>query len=402
MKDFIYSGGLVARMQLLDSSGTVLTDTSGTVGDGLNLDRYTLNTGTYYVKFTQITGSDPYTFRITSDYAGDVTGTARNLGDITNNSRQLYDMVGLFGFPTYDDATDLYKFTLSRTSPIDIKLHIAQGLTPPTFDASLQLARDTNGDGFIQAGEIFSQSANTGDDAISTTLAAGTYYAVVVRNGAYTSYQLDLDSDFDANAGDPAAYKNMSKAVGLGTLVGEATQYGGFGISAGDFADYYKFTVSATGTVSIGASNLGPFTSRTTYTPSIAIIRDANNNLKNDTGESIVTGTGRVTATLAPGTYYLGLFGNGQQLSYYTRLVSDYAGNTLGTARPMGAVNVYSPTTQSFRDYIEQNFGSGSDVNDFYRFDLPETFRVQLNTSGVAGEDLSLSLIKDVNNNGID
>jgi len=40
-----------------------------TVGDGLNVDRYTLNTGTYYVRYTQLSGSDPYTFRIVSDYA---------------------------------------------------------------------------------------------------------------------------------------------------------------------------------------------------------------------------------------------------------------------------------------------------------------------------------------------
>jgi len=35
MKDFTYSGGLVARMQLLDASGNVLSDTSGNVGNEL-------------------------------------------------------------------------------------------------------------------------------------------------------------------------------------------------------------------------------------------------------------------------------------------------------------------------------------------------------------------------------
>src|SRR5262249_4441276 len=91
MKDFTYSGGLVATMQLLDKDGNAMTTTSGTVGDGLNLDRYTLDTGTYYVKFTQLSGSDPYTFRITSDYAGDTVGTARNLFDMTNRSFQAND-----------------------------------------------------------------------------------------------------------------------------------------------------------------------------------------------------------------------------------------------------------------------------------------------------------------------
>src|SRR5262249_14536846 len=155
--------------------------------------------------------------------------------DMTNRSFEAYDMVGLFGLPTYDDSMDLYKFTLSKTSPLDVKLQIAQGQTPPTFDASLQLARDTNNDGQIEAGEVFAQSANTGDDAISTTLAAGTYYVVVVRNGAFTSYELDLDSDLDANG----SFNNMSRANNIGSLVGETTFDGGFGISPGDIADYY-------------------------------------------------------------------------------------------------------------------------------------------------------------------
>src|SRR5262249_35134160 len=147
-----------------------------------------------------------------------------NLYDMTNRSFEAYDMVGgPFGLPTYEDAIDLYKFTLSKTSPLDVRLQIAQGLTPPNFDASLELAQDTNGDGLIEPGEVFAQSANTGDDAISTTLAAGTYYAVVVPNGFYTSYQLDLDSDLDANG----SFNNMSKAINLGSLVGETTFYGG-------------------------------------------------------------------------------------------------------------------------------------------------------------------------------
>ena len=42
----------------------------GVVGDGLNIENKSLNTGTYYVKYTQISGSDPYTYRIVSDHLG--------------------------------------------------------------------------------------------------------------------------------------------------------------------------------------------------------------------------------------------------------------------------------------------------------------------------------------------
>src|SRR5262249_39089532 len=130
-------------------------------------------------------------------------------------------------------------------------------------------------------------------------------------------------------------------------------------------------------------------------------IRDANGNRINDVGETIIYASGRVTKALPAGTYYIGLFGDGQQIDYNMRIVPDFAGNTLATARPMAAIDVLNPPTQTFKDYIEQNFGPGSDVDDFYRFDLPVTSQVQLNTTGVPGEDLSLSLIKDANNNGV-
>jgi hypothetical protein len=399
MKDFDYLGGLQAQMQLLDKDGNVMTGTSGVVGDGLEIDGFRLDAGTYYVKMTQTFGSDPYTFRLTSDYAGDTTGTARELGDVTNRSREMFDMVGgPFGIPAYEDAMDLYRFTLTKTSPLDLRLHIGQDLTPPNFDASLGLARDSNGDGVIESNEIFSQSANTGDDSLSTTLAAGTYYAVVVPNGFYTSYQLDLDSDPDSTG----SFSNMSKAVDLGSVVGETTFYGGFGISPGDSLDYYKFTLPTAGTITFGASNDGLFApiSRSRFTPTVAVIRDANGNKINDVGETIASASGRLTKSLAAGTYYLQVIGDGRQIDYYARLVPDFAGNTLGTARVMAAIDPLGPSTQTFRDYIEA-YGPSSDQNDFYRFDLSKPTNVSLTTSGVPGEDLSLSLIHDANNNGI-
>lgn len=401
MKDFTYSGGLTAQMQLLDKDGNAMLTTSGTVGDGLNFDGVSLGIGTYYVKFTQLSGSDPYTFRINADYAGDTTATARNLGDVSNTSREEFDMVGgPFGLPTYEDATDLYKFTFSKTAPLDLRLQIAQGQTPPTFDASLGLAQDTNGDGLIEANEVLQQSANTGDDSISTTLSPGTYYVVVSQNGFYTSYQLDMDSDLDANPTDPAGFKSMSKAIDLGSLVGETDFNGGFGITPTDIADYYKFTMPVAGSVSVNVGNVN-FFSRTQFTPNVAVIRDANGNRVNDVGETLVSGSGQVTINLAAGTYYFGVFSDGEQIDYFGEIFADFAGNTLNSARAMAPITVFNPPTQTFKDFIEQDFGAGSDTNDFYRFDLPATYQTTLSTSGLAGEDLSLSLIRDLNNNGV-
>jgi len=404
MKDF--AGGLQATMELLDSNGNVLQTVFGTPLSGLNIDRYSAPVGTYYVRYTQNSGSNPYNIRIVTDYAGDVTGTARNLGNVSGSSRRLYDMVGgpFSGLPTYEDANDLYKFTLDKTSPIDIRLDIDTNLFPtPTFDANLRLARDLNNDGFISANEVFLSSSNPGDDSLSTTLAAGTYYIQVVQNGAYTNYQLDIDSDFDSVPGDPQAYNNMSKARSLGTLAGE-TPYieDGFGItSGGDISDYFKFTMSTAGQLSAVAFT-NSYYSRDTQAPNLSIVQDLNNNQRLDTGEIITPfSVGSLTANLAAGTYFLRVGGNGGQSAYSLRLVSDYSGKTLGTARPLAAISGTTPPNQIFQDYIEQFFDAFSDVNDFYRFDLASTYEVTLNTTGVAGEDLSLSLIKDVNNNGV-
>ncbi|MBX9256908.1 DVUA0089 family protein [Desmonostoc muscorum CCALA 125] len=403
MKDFTYTGGLQARMELLDSNGNVLQTTSGTVGNGLNVDRYSAPAGTYYVRYTQTYGSDPYTLRIVTDYAGDVTGTARDLGNVSGSSRRLYDMVGgSFGLPTYEDANDLYKFTLDKTSPIDIRLDIDTSAFPtPTFDANLRLARDVNNNGFISADEVFLSSSLLGDDQLSTTLGAGTYYVQVVQNGAYTNYQLDIDSDFDAVASDPQAYNNLSKARSLGNLIGETPYINdGFGISAGDFSDYFKFTMTSAGRLSASAFT-NSYYSRATQNPTLSIVRDLNNNQRLDAGETITPFTvGSLSANLAAGTYFLHTNGTGEQAAYYLRLVSDYAGNTLGTARSLAAIAGATPPNQTFQDYIEQSFDASSDVNDFYRFDLSSPYEVTLNTTGVAGEDLSLSLIKDANNNG--
>lgn len=392
------SGNLVAGMQLLDANGFVLANGSGTDGS-LNLDRYSANAGTYYVKFTQTSGAGDYQYRIKSDYAGDVTGTARNLGNLTGTSRQMYDMVGGSFLPTYEDAKDLYKFTITQTIKVDLSLTIPSSFTAPTFDANLSLARDTDNNGFISSGEVFASSSNAGNDQLSATLTPGTYYAQVTQNGAYTSYKLDLDADFDSNLGDPKPYLNMSKARSA-LLNGETFFEDGFGISAGDFRDFFKFQMTAAGKFSASVF-VNPYYSRSTYSPSLVVVKDLNNNQRFDTGET-VTGlfTNSLTANLAAGTYYLATSGNGEQLAYQLRMLPDYAGNTLAKARVMAAIPG-TPSTQIFRDYIEQSFDSSSDVYDFYSFNLPGANRVTLSTTGVAGEDLSLSLIKDANNNGI-
>ena len=197
---------------------------------------------------------------------------------------------GPFGLPTYEDATDLYKFTLSpdladgREAADRPGPHRRRRSTP-----SLQLARDTNSDGFIQPGEIIAQSANTGDDAISTTLAAGTYYVVVVPNGFYTSYQLDLDSDLDANPatrgvqehvqGDKHRFAHRRDDL-LRRVRHQRRRH----------RRLLQVHLTERGHDLPRREQHRLFSPHPRHTPSVAIIRDANNNGIYDNGEAIVTG----------------------------------------------------------------------------------------------------------------
>jgi Ca2+-binding RTX toxin-like protein len=394
---------LTTVMELLDSNGFVLATGSNNSDGSHDLDRFSLAIGDYYVRFKQTSGASDYQFRIVSDYAGETTNTARDLGNLTGTSRQLYDMVGGPFLISYSDASDLYKFTLDRTALVNLSLSISSFLTAPTFDANLRIVKDANGDGFITSNEVLFSSSNPGDDSLNTTLTAGTYYAQVVQNGAYTGYKLDLNSDLDGNPLDPKPYLNFSKARNVGVLVGETpfnTLTDGFGIG-GDFTDFFRFQMSAAGTI-VASTSLNPYYSRSTYTPTLQIFRDLNNNQRLDAGENVTPSkAGLLSATLAAGTYYLSVVGNGEQQSYDVRMVSDYAGNNLATARALAPIVGATPALQTFRDYIDQPGFPLSDANDFYRFTLSSSYAVLLNTTGVAGEDLSLSLIRDVNGNSI-
>src|SRR5205823_7758015 len=97
---------------------------------------------------------------------------SRNLGDITNSSRELIDMVSAFGGATYTDLTDLYQFSVSEVSPLNMLLHVDTSTFPTSnFGADLALAQDANFDGHITSNEFITSINNlSGDKAINTAL----------------------------------------------------------------------------------------------------------------------------------------------------------------------------------------------------------------------------------------
>lgn len=394
---------LVQTIQLLDADGNVLAN-GFTDGNGVSINSYTAPAGTYYARLTQTSGSGNYGLRIVSDYAGNTTAAARDLGNLTNTSRHVTEMVSGFGGVSYDDALDLYKFTLdtAATAYVNLDMETTSLYPPPTFDADFFVGRDSNFNGVIDPGEKTYTSTNPGDDALQLALSAGTWYLGVNQDGAYTTYDLDLDVDLDQANNLQPAYKNMSRAIELGTLNGYGTIDGGFGRVNGssDFTDFYKFTMATGGRLSAFANN-NDFYSRTPNDPYITVIRDANNNQTYDAGEevAIASNSDLKNVSLAAGTYYLRFSNDGQQAAYYGFVTADYAGNTLATARNLGSVG--GNKTQTSNDYVEQVFDASSDSNDFYKWTLTTQLAATFTTDGVNGEDLRLTLIKDGNGNGV-
>lgn len=115
----------------------------------------------------------------TVDLAGNTLGTAFNIGVLDNstaNDAATYsDNIG-----TLSDQNDYYKFTLQNSSTVALSLAGLQA------NADLWLARDTNGNGSLDDGEVIAQSNNAGTEnelISSQILSAGTYF-IRVRSAA--------------------------------------------------------------------------------------------------------------------------------------------------------------------------------------------------------------------------
>ena len=166
-----------ADVQLLNSSGTVIT-TSAATGSTSESITSLLSAGTYYARVYQFSGDTTYGLSLTAlpvDNAGNTLATARAVGTLTA-TQSFSDWVGSV------DLDDYYSFNVGTQSNLTLSL------TGLSANADVQLLNSS--------GTVITTSAAGGSSSESITrqLSAGTYYARVYRYSGDTNYSLSLNA----------------------------------------------------------------------------------------------------------------------------------------------------------------------------------------------------------------
>ncbi len=150
---------------------------------------------------------------------------------------------------------DLYTFSISETSSINLNLHhISVG-----DDADLSLYQDSNGNGLFDENDELLASSDLGGDAdesINYLADPGDYIAVVKRYDLGSQGHLDYELDLSATSTLPLpdqAPNLLSREVNLGILSGETTSLDWVGNT--DTSDTYAFSLGEGG-VNISLSEL--------------------------------------------------------------------------------------------------------------------------------------------------
>ncbi len=183
---------------------------------------------------------------------------------------------------------------------------------------------------------------------------------------------------------------SLAGAANAGTLTGRSSFNDS--LTATNLADVRKFTLSAAATFSAAISGLS-------QNADLQLIKDTNNNLLVDAGETLATSAHSGTAvesiskSLAAGTYYVRVFKTVAASTNYTlTLKSDSAGNALTTSRNVGTI---STAALAFKDFVGKD-----DAADFYKFTLAGAKPFTATLSGLSA-DANLQIIRDANNNGV-
>ena len=157
---------------------------------------------------------------------------------------------------------------------------------------------------------------------------------------------------------------SLGQATDLGSLSGRRSVSGFVGSS--DHNDYYRFTLGQPGTFALTLNGL-------TADADVQLINAANAVLA--TSANSRNQAESISTNLGAGTYYVRVYQYSGSTPYTLALRADHAGQTLTTARNIGALS----GSQNFADFV-----GSTDTNDYYRFTLSQGTRFSLSLNGLS------------------
>ena len=339
--------------------------------------------GTYYAEIANADANDAYHLTINAVAApadpGNTLTAAKDLGLVTAaKSVTTGDWVGSA------DGEDDFKFTIDSIRDVTLSVGWTVGY------GRLQLVNDANNNGFIDSGEIYSDTGyNGGNQSFHQRLFPGTYYAHI--NNADTNDFYNLTINAPAAPADPG--NSLSSAQDLGTVTTAKSVTTGDWVGSADGEDDFKFTIDSIRDVTLSVA-------WTTGYGRLQLVNDANNNLLIDSGE-VYSDTGynggnqSFHQRLFPGTYYAHI-NNADTNDFYNLTINAPAapadpGNSLGAAQDLGTVTATKVVTTG--DWV-----GSADGEDDFKFTIDSIRDVTLSVGWTTGYG-RLQLVNDANNN---
>lgn len=338
-----------ADVTLFDGQGRYVANSAR--GSNLPEDiNRSLTAGTYFVRVYQYSGDTSYTLSLSAveTVNDDTLATARDLGSIGATTTTVRDFVGS------TDTQDFLRWTLTQSSDVTVRL------SNLSADADVQIV-DAQGRWVASSARAGAQS-----EQIVAALNAGTYFARVYQYSGDTNYELTLSAIANDNS--------LASASDLGA-VGTTPIAVSNVIGNNDTQDYYRFTVSQPGSVTIRSS--------VTTTASVMQLFDAQGrSIADSTGGGV---PGQIQRTLDAGSYFVRVYqvSSSPDINYTLTLTMAASDNFPATARDLGTLG---STPLTVRDFV-----GSTDTQDYFRFSVTQSQNVSIRQIGSGyGADMQL------------
>jgi hypothetical protein len=353
-----YTAGMgPVQLYLYDANQQLIASSTSVLGNTQSLTLPVSAGNDYYIRAAGYGGATNPNYSLTINAptgtttpGGDPT-TAQQLG-VLNGSRSYQGFVGS------SHPNDYYQVT-----QVNFGKFIAN-MSGLAANANLQV--------LDSRGNVLANSTNSGTTAesVSVSLSPGSYYLRVYQVSGDTNYNLLVAQDFAGNT--------RATATDLHALTGMQMLSGYLG--TGNTDDFYKLSLTSVGTIMLGLSGLPGGSGLQLLNSSGAVLANATN-----PGSANQT----LNQLLTAGTYYVHVYQTGSGTNYTLMASTNYAGNTLASARQIGALT----GNLNLAGYV------GSLISDnFYEVVLTSAGYLSVGLTGLTGGAF-LQIIKDANNN---